>query len=121
MSAAVLSVGSNLGDRLGDLQGCLDRVRGAVRAGGGGDPTAAWGPGAAGNYYNAVLLVADEATGPRGWLDRAHAAEAAAGRLRRPGHPYPSGEIRWGPRTLDVDVITVDDLRSADPELTLPH
>ena len=30
-------------------------------------------------------------------------------------------DVRWGPRTLDVDLIAVDDVRSADPELTLPH
>jgi 2-amino-4-hydroxy-6-hydroxymethyldihydropteridine diphosphokinase len=58
--------------------------------------------------------------GPRdaaGWLARAHELEQAAGRTR---------EVRWGPRTLDVDVITVtgDDgvpVVSDDPALTLPH
>jgi 2-amino-4-hydroxy-6-hydroxymethyldihydropteridine diphosphokinase len=30
-------------------------------------------------------------------------------------------EVRWGPRTLDVDVVTVDDVVSSDPELLLPH
>jgi len=121
MSTAVLSLGSNLGDRLAHLQGCLDHLRDAVRAVSGVYQTAPWGPVPQDDYYNAVLLVAAEGTGPRGWLDRAHAAEAAAGRLRRPGQPYPAGEVRWGPRTLDVDVIAVDDVRSADPELTLPH
>ena len=43
---------------------------------------------------------------------RAHAAEAAAARTR---------DVRWGPRTLDVDVVTVGDAVSDDPELTLPH
>lgn len=38
--------------------------------------------------------------------------EASADRVR---------EQRWGPRTLDVDVVTCDGIRSDDPELTLPH
>ena len=46
------------------------------------------------------------------WLERAQAAEREAGRTR---------ELRWGPRTLDVDVIAVDDVISEDPVLTLPH
>ena len=121
MSRAVLSLGSNVGDRLAHLQGCVDRLRDTVRAVSGVYQTAPWGPVRQDDYYNAVLLVADEGTGARGWLDRAHAAEAAAGRLRRPGGPYPDGEVRWGPRTLDVDVIAVDGVQSADPELTLPH
>ena len=59
-------------------------------------------------------------SGPRdahGWLVRAHELEEAAGRTR---------EQRWGPRTLDVDIVTVteDDgtpVHSDDPRLTLPH
>ena len=121
LSTAVLSIGSNVGDRLAHLQGCVDRLRDAVRAVSAVYQTAPWGPVPQDDYYNAVLLVADERAGPHDWLELAWAAEAAAGRRRRPGQPYPSDEVRWGPRPLDVDVIMVDDLRSADPELTLPH
>ena len=49
---------------------------------------------------------------PSELLDFAHAVESAAGRERLE---------RWGPRTLDVDVIVYDGLVSADPSLTLPH
>ena len=49
---------------------------------------------------------------PHALLGLAHALEAAAGRVR---------EVRWGPRTLDVDILAVDDERSDDPLLTLPH
>ncbi len=112
VSGAVLSLGSNVGDRLAYLQGCVDRLRDALRAVSGVYRSAPWGPVPQDDYYNAVVLVADPGTGPRGWLARARAAEAAAARTR---------EVRWGPRTLDVDVIAVDDVRSADPELTLPH
>ncbi|MGC2175935.1 MAG: 2-amino-4-hydroxy-6-hydroxymethyldihydropteridine diphosphokinase [Acidimicrobiales bacterium] len=45
-------------------------------------------------------------------LGRARAAEEAAGRTR---------EVRWGPRTLDVDVLLVGDEMIDDPELTVPH
>jgi 2-amino-4-hydroxy-6-hydroxymethyldihydropteridine diphosphokinase len=65
------------------------------------------------DYLNAVLITTDPQAGPRQWLDRAHAAEAEAERERT---------VRWGPRTLDVDLIVVDDVtRSDDPTLTLPH
>src|SRR5262249_12065512 len=102
VSTAVLSIGSNVGDRLAHLQGCVDRLRGTVRAVSAVYQAVPWGPVPQDDYYNAVLLVADDRTEPRGWLELAWAVEAAAGRLRRPGQPYPKGEVRWGPRTLDV-------------------
>ena len=78
--------------------------------------TPPWGPVEQPPYLNAIAIV----DGPRdaaGWLARAHELEQAAGRTR---------DVRWGPRTLDVDVITVtgDDgapVVSDDPALTLPH
>ena len=63
------------------------------------------------DYLNAVLLV-DTDLDARALLDLAHALEDAAGRVR---------ELRWGPRTLDIDLLAVGDERSDDPELTLPH
>ncbi len=112
MTDAVLSVGSNLGDRLAVLQGAVDAVRPWLRAVSPVYETPPWGPVAQDDYLNAVLLVADPDAGPIEWLQRAHAAEDAAGRTR---------ELRWGPRTLDVDVVAVDDVVSDDPQLTLPH
>jgi 2-amino-4-hydroxy-6-hydroxymethyldihydropteridine diphosphokinase len=64
------------------------------------------------DYLNAVLLVEDPAAAPADWLARAQSAEQHAGRTRA---------VRWGPRTLDVDVIVVDDATSTDPRLLLPH
>jgi 2-amino-4-hydroxy-6-hydroxymethyldihydropteridine diphosphokinase len=112
MSTAVLSIGSNLGDRLAHLQSAVDALRPWLRAVSPVYETAPWGPVEQDDYLNAVLLAADPDAAPRDWLDRAHAAEQAAGRTR---------DVRWGPRTLDVDVVSVDDIVSDDPELTLPH
>jgi 2-amino-4-hydroxy-6-hydroxymethyldihydropteridine diphosphokinase len=117
VSVAVLSLGANLGDRAAVLEEALAALAGdGPVARSGLYETPPWGPVEQGPYLNAVALV----RGPRdaaGWLARAHELEQAAGRTR---------EVRWGPRTLDVDVVTVsaDDgtpVRSDDPALTLPH
>lgn len=112
MSVAVLSVGSNVGDRWAALRVAVDAFRPWLQAASPVYQTPPWGPVPQDDYFNAVLIAADTGAEPITWLQRAHAAEAAAGRTR---------DLRWGPRTLDVDVITVDDRVSADPELTLPH
>lgn len=112
MSRAVLSIGSNLGDRLGNLRLAVDAFRPWLLGSSPVYETPPWGPVPQQDFLNAVLLVTDAEVSPQQWLARAQAAERAAGRVR---------EIHWGPRTLDVDVIDVDGLESADPELTLPH
>lgn len=116
MTSAVLSIGSNLGDRLATLQGAVDALRPWVVAVSPVFETPPWGPVPQGDYYNAVVLVADDAAAPADWLARGHEAEQAAGRTR---------DVRWGPRTLDVDVVRVLDggreVVSDDPVLTLPH
>ena len=115
MTRTVLALGSNLGDRLGNLQGGLDSllagpglalvalspVYETVPVGGPPQP----------DYLNAVLI-ADTAEPPPAVLRRGQQAEAALHRVR--------AEV-WGPRTLDVDVIVYGDVVSADPKLTLPH
>ncbi len=112
MSTAVLSVGSNLGDRLAAIQGAVDAFRPWLVAVSPVYETAPWGPVPQADFLNAVLVATDPQAAPATWLDRAQAAERAGGRTR---------DVRWGPRTLDVDVIAVDDVVSADPTLTLPH
>jgi len=112
---AVLAVGSNLGDRLGTLQGCVQAigrlpdtdvlaispVYETVPVGGPAQP----------DYLNAVLIVR---TGlrPRELLEAAHRIEADFGRVRAE---------RFGPRTLDIDIISYSGEVSRDPVLTLPH
>lgn len=112
MSTAVLSVGSNLGDRASHLQGAVDALRRWLVAASPVYETPPWGPVAQDDYLNMVVIVRDDDAGPRDWLGRARQAEAAAGRTR---------DVRWGPRTLDVDVVAVDEVVSDDPDLTLPH
>ncbi|HEY7323826.1 MAG TPA: 2-amino-4-hydroxy-6-hydroxymethyldihydropteridine diphosphokinase, partial [Streptosporangiaceae bacterium] len=63
------------------------------------------------NYLNAVLLAMSALSADQ-VLKRCAAAESAASRVRG---------VRWGPRTLDVDIISYDDERRAEPDLTLPH
>jgi 2-amino-4-hydroxy-6-hydroxymethyldihydropteridine diphosphokinase len=112
---AVLSVGANLGDRLGTLQGCVQAITvlpetdvlaispvyQTVPVGGPPQP----------DYLNAVLLIR---TGlpPRDLLAAIGRIEADFGRVRAE---------RFGPRTLDIDIIDYAGRRSDDPVLTLPH
>ncbi|WP_116245516.1 2-amino-4-hydroxy-6-hydroxymethyldihydropteridine diphosphokinase [Nocardiopsis sp. FIRDI 009] len=116
MTRAVLSLGSNMGDRMATLQGAVERL-----LAGDGAPrpvavspvyeTAPVGGPEQGAFLNAVLVV-DADGEPIDLLRRAQAAERAFDRVR---------EVRWGPRTLDVDVIAFGEVRDDDPELTLPH
>ncbi len=112
MSRAVLSLGSNLGDRLGYLRSAVDAVRPALVAVSGVYETKAWGVEDQPDFLNALCIVDDPARDHWAWLRAGQAAEQAAGRVR---------ELRWGPRTLDVDIVTVQGVKSDDPELLLPH
>ena len=116
MSRAVLSLGSNLGDRRVILATAVASARPWARACSPVYETRPWPADhrgvEQGYYLNLILIVEDATASARDWLDRARALEEAAGRVRT---------VRFGPRTLDVDVISVDDLRSGDPQLTLPH
>jgi len=117
VTRAVLSLGANLGDRAGAIRAAITALKDdGLVARSTLYETPPWGPVEQPPYLNAVVVV----RGPRdaaGWLARAHELEQAAGRTR---------EVRWGPRTLDVDVVAVteDDgtpVVSDDPGLTLPH
>lgn len=124
MTRAILSIGSNLGDRLARLQSAVDGFGGSVRAISRVYETEAWGGVDQGRFLNAVLIVDDPARDGHGWLHRAHELERAAGRVRHQ---------RWGPRTLDIDVVSCTEttgepagagrteIVSRDRELTLPH
>ncbi|WP_020496173.1 2-amino-4-hydroxy-6-hydroxymethyldihydropteridine diphosphokinase [Sciscionella marina] len=112
MTRAVLSIGSNLGDRLANLRLVTARLGTRLLASSGVFETAPWGVTDQPAFLNAVLIAEEGTASARDWLELGRECEAEAQRVRR---------RRWGPRSLDVDVITVDEQRSADPELTLPH
>ncbi|HEX5267563.1 MAG TPA: 2-amino-4-hydroxy-6-hydroxymethyldihydropteridine diphosphokinase [Acidimicrobiales bacterium] len=113
---AFLGLGSNLGDRWSHLRGALAALREADRVvavstvyetgpvGGREDQ---------GPYLNAVVEL-DTRRSPRELLELARSLEQAAGRVRPPGE-------RWGPRTLDVDVLLVGNLEVDEPDLVVPH
>jgi 2-amino-4-hydroxy-6-hydroxymethyldihydropteridine diphosphokinase len=118
MTRAVLGLGSNEGDRFGYLRQAVEGLADCLLVVSGVYESPPWGDPDQPDYLNAVVLVAADMDA-RGWLDRVRALESVAGRVRDP-------QRRFGPRTLDVDVIAVwndDDepVTSDDPELTLPH
>ncbi|HEY2794425.1 MAG TPA: 2-amino-4-hydroxy-6-hydroxymethyldihydropteridine diphosphokinase [Micromonosporaceae bacterium] len=118
MTRALLSLGSNLGDRFAHLRGAVNALEDVLVLVSGVYETPPWGDADQPNYLNAVALVAGDGVA-EDWLARAQRLEANANRTRDP-------ERRFGPRTLDVDVIMVwsDDglpVISTDPQLTLPH
>jgi 2-amino-4-hydroxy-6-hydroxymethyldihydropteridine diphosphokinase len=113
----VLAIGSNLGDRMGNLQGAVDSLADtpdvwltAVSPVYETEPVDA--PEDSKTFLNAVVLV-DTTLSARTLLDRCLAIEDAYGRERT----GPRGE----PRTLDVDLIVVGDRRANDDDLSLPH
>jgi 2-amino-4-hydroxy-6-hydroxymethyldihydropteridine diphosphokinase len=114
---AVLSIGSNMGDRLANLQNAIEGVL---------DAPGIWGIAVSpvyeskavgdveqDDFLNAVLIVETEMSG-KTLLERGHAVEEAYGRS-----PIP--EQRRGPRRIDVDLITLGDRVLEDPEITIPH
>ncbi|MBW8751715.1 MAG: 2-amino-4-hydroxy-6-hydroxymethyldihydropteridine diphosphokinase [Propionibacteriales bacterium] len=114
---AVLAIGSNLGDRVFNLQGAVDAL---------GDTPEVWltgvspvyetepvdAPEGSEDFLNAVVMIDTTLSAPT-LLDRALAIEAAYGRERGGEHN--------APRTLDVDLIVVGDRRADDDHLVLPH
>lgn len=114
---AVVSLGSNLGNRLETLQGAIDALEDTpgvrVKAVSPVYETEPWGvePGSQPMYFNAVVLLKTTLP-PASLLERGHAIEEAFERVR---------DERWGPRTIDVDIVAYQDVVSQDPELTLPH
>lgn len=113
---AALALGANLGDRLAALRSAVDLLRATpgvevVAVSSVYETEPVGGPSGQPGYLNAVVTVDTDLTATE-LLALAHKAEQAKGRLR---------ELRWGPRTLDVDVLVVGDELSADPVITLPH
>jgi 2-amino-4-hydroxy-6-hydroxymethyldihydropteridine diphosphokinase len=108
---AFIGLGSNMGDRWGHLRQALSALADVVAVSPvyetepvGGPPDQEW-------YLNVVAELATSLS-PRELLGVAHRLEEAAGRVRT---------VRFGPRTLDVDVLLVGDLVVEDDDLVVPH
>ena len=108
----VLGLGSNLGDRIGYLRAAVRQLQGhaQITALSALYETAAVGP-AQPNYLNAALRVRT-ALEPQPLLELLLELERGAGRVR---------VERWGPRTLDLDLLFIVGLTVAQPGLVVPH
>ena len=111
---AFIGLGSNLGDRRAYLAAAVDGLRA------GGDFVAVsplyetepvGGPAGQDPFLNVVVELSTEDS-PRRLLERCRALESMAGRVR---------EQRWGPRTLDADVLLVEGTEVHERDLTVPH
>ncbi len=107
---AFLGLGTNLGDRREYLAAAVASIPDLVVSSSVYETEPVGGP-EQGAYLNIVVELSTTLR-PRGLLDLCRSLERAAGRERR---------IRWGPRTLDVDVLWIDGITVDEPELTVPH
>jgi 2-amino-4-hydroxy-6-hydroxymethyldihydropteridine diphosphokinase len=107
---ALLALGSNLGDRAGHLRAAVAGIPGLEAVSDVYETAPVGGP-EQGAYLNLVVRLRTDASA-RELLDLCRRLEAAAERVR---------EVRWGPRTLDVDVLWVDGETVDEPDLEVPH
>lgn len=113
MRRVAFGLGANLGDRVAALQGAVNLLSPLLHGAQVSSvyETAPQGGPEQPDYANAVLIGLSELD-PSALLAAAQAAEQEWHRVR---------EVRWGPRTLDVDVLDIEGVVSDDPILTLPH
>ena len=108
---AFLGLGSNVGDRWQYLTDAVARLPDVVRISPVYETDPVGGPDGQSPYLNLVVELSTDRS-PRQLLEEAQAAEASAGRERT---------VRFGPRTLDVDVLLVGDQVVNDSDLIIPH
>jgi 2-amino-4-hydroxy-6-hydroxymethyldihydropteridine diphosphokinase len=116
MVSCILALGSNLGERAGTLQAAVTALAATagielVRVSDTAVTRPVGGPEGQPDFLNLVLRI-ETTLSPRQLLAACQQIEADHQRTR---------EVRWGPRTLDIDVITYGEETSSDPVLTLPH
>ena len=114
---ALLAFGGNVGDARATLDRAVrDFCNGAavrLLARSADYRTPPWGVEDQPPFINLCIKVATDLP-PHALLDRAHAVERALGRDR-------ANEVRWGPRTVDIDLLAYGAVTLNDPDLTLPH
>lgn len=108
---AYLGLGSNLGDRRAHLRSAIAALPDVVEISPVYETEPVGGPPGQSPYLNVVVALDTELT-PRALLELGRRLEEAAGRVRT---------VKDGPRTLDVDVLLVGDLRVDEPDLVVPH
>ena len=112
-----VALGSNMGDRVGHLASARNRLatlpETRLVATSRVEETAPIGPVPQGAFLNQMVLL-ETTLAPRDLLGHLHAIEAERGRERQAG-------VRWGPRTLDLDIIRWGERRVHEPDLTIPH
>lgn len=110
MTRAFLSLGSNLGDRREHLRSAVDSLPDVVAVSPVYETEPVGGPNQ-GAFLNLVVQL-DTPLSPEALLGLCHRIESGAERVR---------ETRWGPRTLDLDIIWIDGVEMATERLTIPH
>jgi 2-amino-4-hydroxy-6-hydroxymethyldihydropteridine diphosphokinase len=117
MASALIALGGNVGDVRARFDAAVDAIcrqaPATLMARSADYETPPWGGVAQPSFINACIAIETERD-PRTLLATLHAIERTFGRDR-------AQETRWGPRTLDLDLIAYDDLTLDTPELTLPH
>ncbi|AWB84662.1 2-amino-4-hydroxy-6-hydroxymethyldihydropteridine diphosphokinase [Corynebacterium liangguodongii] len=108
---AVLSTGSNMEDSRAHLRSVVEEFSGELVAASDLYTTAPWGGVEQDDFLNQVLIV-DVDESPGELLRRCQGLEQAARRVRAK---------RWGPRTLDVDIVDIEGVECDSGELTVPH
>lgn len=108
---AVISAGSNMEDSRAHLASVRAHFADVLVAASSLYATAPWGKTDQPDFLNQSLLI-DAPLSPSQLLTECQALEAAANRVRIE---------RWGPRTLDVDIVDIEGFTSDDPVLTVPH
>lgn len=115
MDVAYVALGSNLGDRDDHLArartalGALPRTR--VIASSTIEETAPFGPVSQGTYLNQMVALETELS-PRELLTELLRIEREGGRTR---------DVRWGPRTIDLDIVRFERQTAREPDLIVPH
>ena len=114
MERLVLIIGGNLGDRLGLIRQArisLGKLFGAERLVSSIFETQAWGGRSKGNYLNQVLVY-ETAISPEGVLGLIQDIENSLERKR---------EVKWGDRTMDIDILYYGDKVIQSGKLSVPH